>query len=485
MSVLAFLFLFALGTVATLAAASLSPAGARLSAAVTGIACSALALAMLFGKIAALPSQWDRPTPFGAFWNLAADSTSLWMLFLLGAVTAIAAGATNINKMTGVGNFLAALLGCSGAVAGVFLAQDALLYFMFFEAMLVPAWLMLAHWGDTADGCKGDSATANKFFIYSQTGGLLMLLAVITLAALHQRETGVWSFSIDDLAATTVPPERARWLVAALLLAFGIKLPVYPFHGWLVDTYSKAPTPAVILFSGVLSKTGAYGIYRLALPLFPAAFSEWAYTAVLCGTISILYGGYLAYSQQDVRKLAAFTSLSHLGYVWIGLFSGSPLAIRGAVVLMVAHGFSSAGMFLLGDALAERAGTRRLDQMGGLVKTAPWLAGAATAIAMASVGLPGFGNFIGEFLVLAGTYGRYPIAAVFAQLGVLIATLYALGMVHRSLLGPERVKSSQGDLDLREKVLFGGILLALLFLGFSPQPVIAESASSPVAEVLP
>jgi NADH-quinone oxidoreductase subunit M len=280
----------------------------------------------------------------------------------------------------------------------------------------------------------------------------------------------------------TLTSEMARWLMLAFLIGFLVKLPAPPFHTWLPDTYAEAPTGATIILAGILAKTGAYGLLRFTLPLFPEALSEVAPIAMGLGVAGILYAAVLACAQTDIKRLVAYSSISHMGFILLGAFAGTELALQGVMMQMVAHGLSTAGLFLLAGALEERYQTRDMGQMGGLWSVTPRLATMTLFFACASLGLPGLANFIGEFLVLFGSYATQPVMIILASLGMVMAAIYALGMMQRTFFGQQQDTRTAPDLS---NVAFGTLLFIAglqIWLGLYPKAVL--TTTKPVMEQL-
>ncbi len=303
---------------------------------------------------------------FGIELHLALDGLSLVLIALTGFLGILAVLCSWKEVQEGIGFFHLNLLFVLGGVVGVFLAVDLFLFFVFWEMMLVPMYFLIALWGHSEPGGKTSTYAAVKFFIYTQASGLLMLAAILALVFAHQAETGELTFSYQALLTTTLSNELALLLMLGFFIAFAVKLPVVPFHGWLPDAHAQAPTAGSVDLAGILLKTGAYGLLRFALPLFPEASAQFAPVAMGLGVLGIFYGALLACGQRDIKRLIAYTSISHMGFVLIGIYSGSTLALQGAVVLMVAHGLSAAGLFVLSGQLYERLHTRDMTRMGGL-----------------------------------------------------------------------------------------------------------------------
>jgi NADH-quinone oxidoreductase subunit M len=404
---------------------------------------------------------------FGIRFHLALDGLSLALLLLtyfLGIV-AILSSWTEIRQRVGFFHFN--LLWVLAGITGVFLAEDLFVFYLFWELMLVPMYFLIGIWGH-----ERRIYAATKFFLFTQLSGLLMLVAIISLAVLHQRATGVFTFDYEQLLNTTLSPRAARLLMLGFFVAFAVKLPAFPFHTWLPDAHTEAPTAGSVILAGLLLKTGAYGLIRFVLPLFPGPSRELAPLMMTVGVIGILYGAVLAVAQTDLKRLVAYTSVSHMGFVLLGVFAGNEIALEGVVIQMISHGVSTGALFVLAGLLQERMHTRDISEMGGLWETMPALSGAGLVFAMASIGLPGLGDFVGEFLVLLGAYRANVSLTVVATLGLLAATLYGLKFAQSAFHGPNLHHWSLPDLRLREWTILGPMILLLLWIGLYPQPVL-------------
>ncbi|MBS1190411.1 MAG: dehydrogenase subunit [Rhodocyclaceae bacterium] len=407
---------------------------------------------------------------FGIAFHLAADGLSLLMLLLsaLLGVAAVACSWTEIRERVGFFHFC--LLWSLAGAMGVFLAMDLFLFFFFWEAMLVPMYFLIAIWGH-----ERRHYAAIKFFLFTQGSGLLMLVSIVVLAIAHYRATGLLSFDYFDLLGGVFPPDVGFWLMLGFFLAFAVKLPVVPFHTWLADAHTEAPTAGSVILAGVLLKTGAYGLLRFTVPLFPAAALAFAPVAMALGVVGILYGALLAFGQHDLKRLVAYTSVSHMGFVLLGIFAWNAQALNGAVIQMLAHGLSTGALFVLVGALQERTGTRDLGHLGGLWAAAPRLSAWGLFLAVAALGLPGLGNFVGEFLVLLGTFQRYSPFAVAAALGLVGAAAYALIMVQRAFHGENRQGWQLADCNGRETAIMVALAAGIVGIGVFPQPLLATA----------
>jgi NADH-quinone oxidoreductase subunit M len=411
--------------------------------------------------------SFDWIPQFGIRLHLALDGLSLALLLLtyfLGIV-AILSSWTEIRQRVGFFHFN--VLWVLAGITGVFLAEDLFVFYLFWELMLVPMYFLIGIWGH-----ERRIYAATKFFLFTQLSGLLMLVAIISLAVLHQHATGVFTFDYEQLLNTTLSPRAARLLMLGFFIAFAVKLPAFPFHTWLPDAHTEAPTAGSVILAGLLLKTGAYGLIRFVLPLFPGPSRELAPLMMTVGVIGILYGAVLAVAQTDLKRLVAYTSVSHMGFVLLGIFAGNQIALEGAVIQMISHGISTGALFVLAGLLQERMHTREISQMGGLWETMPALSGTGLVFAMASLGLPGLGDFVGEFLVLLGAYRANVRLTAVATLGLLAATLYGLKFAQGAFQGPNSHHWSLSDMSPREWTILGPMILCLLWIGLYPQPVL-------------
>ncbi|HTX36000.1 MAG TPA: NADH-quinone oxidoreductase subunit M [Bryobacteraceae bacterium] len=411
--------------------------------------------------------NWSWLPAWGIHFHLAMDGLSvllLALLFFLGLVSVLVSW-TEIQYQ--VGFFHLNLLWIVAGIAGVFLAVDLFLFYFAWELMLIPMYFLIAIWGH-----ENRRYAAVKFFIFTQLSGLLMLIAILSLYFAHHTATGVYTFEYGELLGTPLAPATEMWIMLGFFTAFAVKLPVVPLHTWLPDAHTEAPTAGSVILAGLLLKTGAYGMIRFVVPLFPDAAHRFAPVAMWLGVVGILYGAFLAFSQNDLKRLVACTSVSHLGFVLLGIFAWNSLALEGAVVTMIAHGISTGALFVIVGALQERIHTRDMGQMGGLWAAVPRLSGAALFFALASLGLPGLGDFVGEFLVLLGTYAVSVPMAAWGTIGVLAATFYALRMVQGAFFGPDTRGWRIADLAPREGFTMAVMIGVLLWLGLYPRPVL-------------
>jgi len=429
--------------------------------------------ARYYGQLSILPQgnwieqvDWKWIPSFGIHFHLALDGLSLLLImltFFLGIVSVLVSWKEIQDR---VGFFHLNLLWVLAGITGVFLAIDLFLFYFAWEVMLVPMYFLIAIWGH-----ERRQYASVKFFLFTQLSGLLMLIAILGLYFAHHAATGIYTFEYEQLLGTPLSSTAAWWMMLGFFIAFAVKLPVVPVHTWLPDAHTEAPTAGSVILAGLLLKTGAYGLLRFVVPLFPDAAHRFAPFAMTLAVIGILYGGMLALGQSDFKRLVAYTSVSHLGFVLLGIFAWNELALQGAVITMIAHGISTGALFVIAGLLQERMHTRQLDRMSGLWNTMPRLSGAALLFALGSLGLPGLGDFVGEFLVLMGTYRVSPLLTILATIGVLVATFYALRLVQRAFHGPNLHEWNLPDLGKRETAILAPMIVALLWLGLYPLPV--------------
>jgi len=409
----------------------------------------------------------------GISFHLAMDGISLLLVLLtvfLG-MTAVISSWTEIESNVGFFHFnlMATLTG----IIGVFVAVDLFLFFFFWELMLVPMYFLIAFWGH-----EKRIYAAVKFFIFTQLSSLLMLVAILGLYFIHGRVTGTYTFDYFELLGTPITSSISLLLMLGFLAAFLVKLPAVPLHTWLPDAHTEAPTAGSVILAGLLLKTGGYGLLRFAVPLFPGAAKDLATVAMAFGVIGILYGAVLAFAQTDLKRLVAYTSISHMGFVLLGIFAWNEMALQGAVIQMLCHGISTGALFILAGALQERIHTREIERMGGLWAVVPRLGGAWIFFALASMGLPGMGNFIGEFLVLLGLYRINVPMTVLAALGLVASTVYAVWMMQKALFGINRGGWRIPDLEAREVTVMAAMIAVILWLGLYPQPYLNTARES-------
>ncbi len=410
--------------------------------------------------------DWNWVPSFGINFHLALDGLSFLMLMLTFFLGIMAVLASWMEIRERVGFFHFNLMWVLAGIVGVFLALDLFLFYFAWELMLVPMYFLIVIWGH-----ERRVYAAVKFFLFTQGSGLMMLIAILALYFSHHQTTGVYTFEYSELLGTQLSPSAELWIMLGFFVAFAVKLPVVPLHTWLPDAHTEAPTAGSVILAGLLLKTGAYGLLRFVIPLFPRAAHDFTPVALVLAVIGIIYGAVMAFSQTDLKRLVAYTSVSHLGFVLLGIFSWNTLALQGAIMTMICHGLSTGALFILVGGLQERIHTRDLGSMGGLWAVAPRLSGAALFFGLASLGLPGLGDFVGEFLVLLGSFRISVTITAVATLGVLASTFYALRLVQRAFQGPNAHGWEVPDLTPREGVMMAAMIVGLLWLGLYPQPV--------------
>lgn len=430
-------------------------------------------------------TQWQAETVwswiprFGISFHLALDGLSILMVALTALMGCVAVVASWQEQYEKTGLFHLCLMLTIAGVMGVFTAIDLFLFFFFWEMMLIPMYFMILIWGYPASSEQVRFAGATKFFIYTQASGLIMLAAILALAFFNYQHTHIWSFDYDVLlkfAVSGVLSSKVLWLLMlGFFTAFAVKMPIVPLHGWLADAHEQAPTAGSIDITGLLMKTAAYGLLRFCLTLFPEASASFAPVAMTLGLIGIFYGAWLAFVQTDIKRLIAYTSVSHMGLVTIAIFSGSVLAYQGAVMQMIAHGISAAGLFIISSILYQRLQTRDMRQMGGLWSRLRYLPALSLFFAVATLGMPGTGNFIGEFLMLFGSFAAVPVVTSVAAFGMVFASIYALYFMQRTYYGQPLSEVPLLKLSLREFWVLFLLAVLLVILGIFPQWILQTS----------
>ncbi|MFW2177195.1 MULTISPECIES: NADH-quinone oxidoreductase subunit M [unclassified Moraxella] len=417
----------------------------------------------------------------GVSFHLAIDGLSLLMVALTAFLGMMAVACSWGEITRRVGFFHLNLLWSLGGVIGVFLAIDMFLFFFFWEMMLVPIYFLIAIWGHNATGGKTKEYAATKFFIYTQASGLIMLIGILILVMINASYTGKMTFSYMELLGT----DLGKWQYPIMLMffiGFAVKLPIFPLHGWLPDAHAQAPTAGSVDLAGILIKTAAYGLLRFVLPLFPEASAQFAPIAIMLGGIGIFYGAWLAFMQNDIKRLLAYTSISHMGFVVLAIYAGTLMSFQGLMIQMLAHGLSSAALFIMSGQLYERLHTRDLTLMGGMWGQMRYYPPLLMFFSAALMGIPGTGNFIGEFLILLGSFKSHPVVVVLATFSLVWAGLYALIMIYRALFGEKTATiekvSPLRDINVREASILLVLAFGLLWLGLYPQSFLDTSDHS-------
>lgn len=413
----------------------------------------------------------------GISWLLGVDGISLFLIVLTGILFPIAIMAEEPDRDPK--QYYAWLLLLEAGCMGVFMALDLVMFFIFFEIVLVPMYFLIGRWGH---GNRVFAAT--KFFLYTMAGSALMLVGIVTLAVLDASRGGhALTFSLEILGDSQALAESSSWtarfVFLSFALAFAVKVPIFPLHTWLPDAHTEAPTAGSVILAGVMLKLGTYGFLRFGLFLFPEASVYFAPLFVALGVIGILYGAVVATMQRDLKRLVAYSSVAHLGFIVLGTFSLNSEGITGGLLQMVNHGVSTGALFLLVGMIYQRRHTRMIDELGGLQKSAPIMAGVFMLVMLSSIGLPGLNGFVGEYLTLLGAFMAHRWWAVIATVGVILAAVYLLWAYQRVFHGPaEGENADMPDLRFSEGLLLLPLLGLILFMGIYPKPVIERMEPS-------
>jgi NADH-quinone oxidoreductase subunit M len=404
---------------------------------------------------------------FGIRYTLGMDGISCLMALLTAFVTLIAMLVSwrGVRERIVFHYFLLLLM--ESGIMGVFLSLDLILFYLFWELMLVPMFLLIGIWGH---GRRIYSAV--KFFLFTLAGSLLMLLAIIGVYLIHGSQTGDYTFALSALTATRMPSDVSCWLFAAFLLAFAIKVPLFPLHTWLPDAHTDAPTAGSVVLAGLLLKTGAYGLIRFGFPLFPEAARMFTPLLLTVAVIGIIYGSWVAYAQTDMKRLVAYSSVGHMGFVGLGIAAWTPVSLSGAVLQMVNHGITTGALFAMVGMLDERAETREIAAFGGLWDRIPRFSAFFLLFSMASAGLPGLNNFTGEFIIVAGSFRAAPLFTSLAIAGIILPLVYTVRLVQQLLFGTGRSPLTFADLSLREGGMLALLAIVVIFLGVHPGPLL-------------
>src|SRR5438094_2595880 len=422
----------------------------------------------------------------GARYHVAIDGISLWLVLLTTLLMPIAV----LSSWTAIAKrqvtYYALMLLLESAMIGVFVSLDLLLFYLFFEASLVPMFFLIGIWGG-----ERRVYAAVKFFIYTAVGSLLMLVGIIALYFIHQRATGIATFDyailVDTLrsGALTISPRAEFWLFLAFAFAFCIKIPLWPLHTWLPDAHTEAPTAGSVILAGILLKMGTYGLLRFNFGLFPNAAKQFAPIMITLAVIGIIYGALVAMVQPDVKRLVAYSSVSHMGFVVLGLFSFTEQGMQGALYQMLNHGVSTGSLFLFVGMIYERRHTRQISDFGGLARPMPWFWSLFFIASLSYLGLPFLNGFVGEFLIMLGAWTSVAvrhawIVTMLAGTGVIWAAIYMLWMLQRVVFGTKTSEANAklSDLNAREIGLLLPLLALMLFMGVYPQPFLSRSRAS-------
>ena len=411
---------------------------------------------------------------FGVSYAVGVDGISLFLVVLTGFLTPIALLCSweSVHQKTRA--FCMCILVLESAMIGVFVSLDLFLFYIFWDAMLIPMYFLIGIWG-----YDRRVYAAIKFMLYTMAGSVLMLLAILGLAVLHSQQTGSYSFDLLKLYELSIPSSLQFWFFLAFALAFAIKVPLFPFHTWLPDAHVQAPTAGSVILAGVLLKMGTYGLVRFAFPLFPEAATAFAPYLAFLAVVGIIYGALVAMVQPDMKKLVAYSSVSHLGFVVLGITAMNTQGMQGAVYQMLNHGISTGGLFLIVGMLSDRRHTRLISEFGGLKTVMPRLVAAFLILTLSSIGLPGLNGFVGEFLILLGAFAWNPTFAAFAATGVILSATYMLWMFQRVNYGPVSEKNaSLPDLVPREWALLVPVIAMTIVMGVLPNLFLAPMGPS-------
>jgi NADH-quinone oxidoreductase subunit M len=415
---------------------------------------------------------------WGIAYRVGIDGISLVMILLTTLLMPISVLASWRYITKQERGFYALMLTLLTGLVGVFIALDLFVFYVFFEVMLIPMYFIIGIWGG-----PNRLYAAIKFFIYTMAGSLLMLVAIVALVWQVRQATGYLTFSYDILLQHAgAVGSLAPWLFAAFAVAFAIKVPVFPFHTWLPDAHVEAPTAGSVLLAAVMLKIGTYGFLRFAVPFFPQVALSPTVSAIIVvlAVTGIIYGALVAMVQPDVKKLVAYSSVSHLGFVMLGIWGGTVQSVQGALMVMISHGFSTGALFLLIGMIYERRHTRLIEDYGGIARVVPVFSLILTVVALSSIGLPGLNGFVGEFLVLLGSFQAFPVATVIATTGVIFAAAYLLWALQRMIFNrldkPDNERLT--DLGGRELALMTPLLIGIVWLGLYPAPVLKRMESA-------
>jgi NADH-quinone oxidoreductase subunit M len=412
-------------------------------------------------------SQQSWVSEWGISWHLGVDGISLFLVVLTGVLFPLVI--IGIDPHHDQKPYLAWMLLLEAGVMGSFLSLDLFLFFVFFEIVLVPMYFLIGNWG-----YEKRVYAATKFFIYTMAGSAFMLVGIVATAFLARRDIGYLTFNLVEIAEkSNFATGTGRWLFVAFMIAFAVKVPLFPLHTWLPDAHTQAPTGGSVILAGVLLKMGTYGMLRFGVYLFPEA-TLWAKPVLFTlAVIGILYGAIAATMQRDLKRLVAYSSVAHLGFIVLGTFALTSQSLTGGVMQMVNHGVSTGALFLMVGMIYERRHTRQIAELGGIQSVAPIFAGFFMVVMLSSIGLPGLNGFVGEFLILIGSFETARWWVVVATLGVILAALYLLWAYQRVFHGePSEANKTFAEITRREGLLLGVFVAAIVFTGIYPKPML-------------
>ncbi len=420
--------------------------------------------------------QYSWVPSWGISYFVGIDGISLLLVMLTTFITPICVLACWEDVQDKVKEFMICLLFLQTGMIGVFVALDLFLFYVFWEVMLIPMYLLIGVWGNPARRIYA----AVKFFIYTMVGSLLMLVAILVLYFYNAKVTGVYTFDLLKMYGLKIPFEMQFWMFLAFGLAFAIKVPMFPVHTWLPDAHTEAPTVGSVILAAVLLKMGTYGFLRFNMPLFPDAAWYFVPLFSILAVIGIIYGALVSLVQVDLKRLVAFSSVSHLGFVMLGLFSYNMAGVQGGIIQMINHGLSTGALFLIVGMIYERRHTRMIADFGGISKVMPIFATIFMIVTLSSIGLPGLNGFVGEFLILLGAFKANKMYAVFAATGVIFAAAYMLWMFQRVMFGVVTNEKNKNlkDLSMREVVVLLPVLLFIVWIGVYPNTFLEKTKAS-------
>ncbi|MCK4224644.1 MAG: NADH-quinone oxidoreductase subunit M [candidate division Zixibacteria bacterium] len=411
----------------------------------------------------------------GISYHLGIDGISLFLVLLTTFLTPLAILSSWSAITQKVKGYYISMLFLETGMIGVFVSLDLFLFYVFWEVMLIPMYFLIGIWG----GPRRIYATI-KFVLFTMTGSLLMMVAILVLYFMNHSFTGTYTFNLLEITNLPIPLGAQFWLFFAFALAFAIKVPMFPFHTWLPDAHVEAPTAGSVILAGVLLKMGTYGFLRFCLPLFPNAFMDYVWLFSVLAIIGIIYGALVSIRQEDVKSLVAFSSVSHLGFVMLGIFALNVQSIEGSILQMINHGISTGALFLIVGMIYERRHTRLIADFGGVSKKMPVFAAFFMIVTLSSIGLPGTNGFVGEFTILLGTFKSNVVYAVLGAVGIILAAIYMLWMYQRVMFGKITKPENENlkDLNLREKIVLIPLILAIFWIGIYPKPFFTKMEPS-------
>jgi NADH-quinone oxidoreductase subunit M len=420
--------------------------------------------------------RYDWLPSYGISYNIGIDGISLLLVLLTTFITPICVLACWEDIQTKVKEFMICLLFLETGMIGVFVSLDLFLFYIFWEVMLIPMYLLIGVWGNPARRIYA----AVKFFIFTMFGSLLMLVAILVLYFYHHQVTGVYTFDLMKMYSLQIPYNMQYWMFLAFALAFAIKVPMFPVHTWLPDAHTEAPTVGSVILAAVLLKMGTYGFLRFNMPMFPQAAWDFVPLFSILAVIGIVYGALVSMVQTDLKRLVAFSSVSHLGFVMLGLFSYSMMGVQGGIIQMINHGLSTGALFLIVGMIYERRHTRMIADFGGISKVMPVFAVFFMIVTLSSIGLPGLNGFVGEFLILLGAFKTQKVLTIIAASGVIFAACYMLWMFQRVMFGVVTNEKNKvlKDLTCREIVVLLPVLLFIVWIGVYPNTFLEKTKAS-------